>query len=128
MGYFMYHLLLNTVRGIMCSVNNVNEQQILSLYRKRELIQVLGLLTGDIEQLVGIGREREKGIVKGEVEDTGTHWNMKEKESGTENESETEREIERGIGCGREKEEECLHHQQGDHRLGEGMGVMQYMF
>lgn len=91
--------------------------------------QVLGHLTDAIEQLAGIGREKEKGkeIVKGKVEDTGTHWNMKEKESGTENESETEKEIERGIGCGRGKEEECLHHQQGDHPLGEGMGVVQYI-
>jgi hypothetical protein len=81
----------------------------LSLFRKRELIQVLGLLTADIEQLAGIGREKEKRIVKGEVEDTGTHWSMKEKEKGIENESETEKEIGRGIGCGREREEECLH-------------------
>jgi hypothetical protein len=94
-----------------------------SLFRKRELIQVLGHLIDDTEQLVGIGREIEKEIVKGEVEDTGTHWNMKEKERG----AESEKEIERGKGCGREKEEECLHHQQGDHPLGEGMGVVQYI-
>lgn len=72
--------------------------------RKKELIQVLGHLTDATEQLAGIGREKE--IVKGEVEDTGTHWNMKEKERGTE----SEKEIERGRGCGREREGECLHH------------------
>jgi hypothetical protein len=110
----------------MCNVNNVNEQ-ILCFFRKRELNQVLGHLTDAIEQLAGTGREKEKEIVKGEVEDSGAHWNMKEKESGTENESATEKEIERGIGCGRGKEDECLHHHQGDHPLGEGMVVMQYM-
>lgn len=97
--------------------------------------QVLGRLTDAIEQPAGIRREKEKEIeekketemVKGEVGDTGTHWNMKERESGTENESGTEKEIERGIGCGRGKEEECLHHQQGDHPLGEGMGFVQYI-
>jgi hypothetical protein len=76
-----------------------------SLFRKRELIQVLGHLTDDIEQPAGIGREKEKKIMRGEVVDTGTRWNMKEKENG----SETEKEIGKGIGCGREREEECLH-------------------
>jgi hypothetical protein len=90
-----------------CNVNNVNEH-IYSLFRKRELIQVLGHLTADMEQLAGIGREKKKKIVKGEVEDSGSHWSMREKESGIENESETEKEIGRGIGCGREREEECL--------------------
>jgi hypothetical protein len=70
------------------------------------LIQVLGHLTDDIEQRAGIERETEKKIVKGEVEGTGTRWNLTETGSGIEN----EREIERGIGCGREREEECHHH------------------
>jgi hypothetical protein len=34
---------------------------------------------------------------------------------------------ERGTGCGREREEECLHHQWGDRHLEEGEHALQYM-
>ena len=94
---------------------------LISFHRKRDLVQVPGHLTDDIEQLAEIVRGRGKEIVSVEVRDTGTHWNVREKESGTEKESE------RDIGWGREKEEECLHLQQGDLHLGEGKGVLQYL-
>lgn len=86
------------------------------------MIRVPGHLTDGTEQLAGIvkGREKEKETVKGEVSDIGAHWNVKGKESGIEK----EKEIEKGIGCGKEREEECLHHQQGDLHLEEGTDIM----
>jgi hypothetical protein len=82
----------------MCVVNNVNKA-IFSFLRKKELVQVPVHLTDDIEQLVEIVNGREKEIVKGEVAGSGAHWNVRENGR------------ERGTGCGREREEECLHHQ-----------------
>jgi hypothetical protein len=71
---------------------------VFSFLRKRGLVQVLVHLTDDTEHLAGIVNGREREIVKGEVLDTGAHWNVSEKGR------------ERGIGCVRESEEECLRH------------------
>jgi hypothetical protein len=83
---------------IVCIVNKVKKIYFYFL-RKRELVQVPIHLTDDIERLAGIVNGTEKEIVKGEVEDTGVHWNVRE--SGRE----------KGTGYGREREEECLRHQ-----------------
>lgn len=60
----------------------------MSFHRKRELVQVPGHPTDDIVQLAEIVKGRGKEIVSGEVRDIGIHWNVREKESGTEKESE----------------------------------------
>jgi hypothetical protein len=62
---------------------------LICFHRKRELVQVPSHLTDDIEQLAEIVKGRGKEIVSGEVQDIGTHWNVREKESGTEKESES---------------------------------------
>jgi len=86
----MLHVTVNInllLKRHMAVTYNVNFF-LISFHRKRELVQVPGHLTDDIEQLAEIVRGRGKDILSGEVRDTGTHWNVKEKESGTEKESE----------------------------------------
>jgi hypothetical protein len=82
------------------------------------LVQVPSHLVDGIEQLAEIVKGIGKEIVSGEMSDIGTHWIVRGRESGTETENE------RGIGCGREKYEECPHLQQGVRHLGEGKSVL----
>jgi hypothetical protein len=56
------------------------------------LVQVPSHHTDDTKQLAETVKGRGKEIVSGEVQDIGTHWNVRGKESGTEKGSE------RGIG------------------------------
>lgn len=51
------------------------------------MVQVPGHLTDDMEQLAEIVKGRGKEVMSGEVQDTGTHWSVREKESGIEKES-----------------------------------------
>ena len=86
---FMLHVTVNInllLKRNIAVTYNVNFF-LLSFHRKRGLVQVPGHLTDDIEQLAEIVKGRGKEIVSGEVRDTGTHWNVREKESGTEKEN-----------------------------------------
>lgn len=94
-------ILKSTRRKIVYKRNGITEittkimtplevtQMLNILGGKRELVQVPSHLTDDIEQLAEIVKGRGKEIVSGEVQDIGTHWNVREKESGTEKESES---------------------------------------